>query len=188
MTAVMTRVRPALPVAILAAAAVAWAALPAGGAAPGLRPVLAVAIACALLTVARVLADLPRTARGQSSGYVGPVTLLGRRMLTSLRTVPWPQGLVLAALGLEALHPSRAWHTVLLGVVLLGFLLTLHLAETSATPSVFRPQARFLVAGLCLAALSAGAAALPAPAQGAGWLAVLAAIAAVIVAALALPL
>ena len=83
----MTRVRPALPVAVLAAAAVAGAARPAGGAAPGLRPVLAVAIACALLTVARVLADLPRTARGQSAGYVGPLTLLGRRMLAGLRGV-----------------------------------------------------------------------------------------------------
>jgi hypothetical protein len=188
MTTMLTRARPALAVAVLAAAAVSWAALPAGGAAPGLRPLLAVAIACALLTVARVFADLPRAARGQASGYVGPIALLGRRSLTSLRVGPWPQGLVVAALGLEALHPSRPWHTVLLGVVLLGFLLTLHLAETSAKPSVFRPQVRFLAAGLCLAALSAGAAALPALGASAGWLAVLAAIAAVVVAALALPL
>ncbi len=76
----------------------------------------------------------------------------------------------------------------MLGVVLLGFLLAVHLAETAASPSAFRPHLPLLVAGLGLAALSAGAAMLPALGSGAGWLAVVAAIAAVIVAALALPL
>ena len=49
------RVRPALAVAALAALAVAWAALPAGGAAAGEKPVLIAAVACALFTIARLL-------------------------------------------------------------------------------------------------------------------------------------
>jgi hypothetical protein len=50
---------------------------------------------------------------------------------------------------------------------------------------VLRPQLPLLAAGLGLAALPAGAAALPT--AGSGWLAVVAAIAAVLVAALILP-
>ena len=182
------RAGSALTVAALAAGAVAWAALPAGGAAPGLRPVLAVAVACALFTAAR-LAAVPRAAaRRQPASYEGTLAGFARRTWGSALVLPWPQGLTVAALGLEALHPSRPWHTVVLGVVLLGLLLALHLAETAAPTSVFRPHLRFLAAGLGLAALSAGATLLPAPGAGAGWLAVLAAIAAVIAAALSLPL
>ncbi len=182
------RARSALAVAALAAAAVAWAALPAGGAAPGLRPVLAAAVACALFTAARLVAVPSAAARRQPASYEGSLTGFARRVWGSALVLPWPQALTVAVLGLEALHPSRPWHTVVLGVVLLAFLLALHLAETAARPSVFRPHLPFLAAGLGLAAISAGAALLPAPGADAGWLAVLAAIAAVIAAALSLPL
>jgi hypothetical protein len=183
------RVRPALAVAALAALAVAWAALPAGGAAAGEKPVLIAAVACALFTIARMLTGSSGSPR-REAGYVRPVTDSASRAWASLRMLPWPQGVTVAALGLEALHPSRPWHTALLGVVLLGFLLSVHLAETSARPAVFRPQLALLAAGLALAALSAGAAMLPAigAGSGSGLLAVIAAIAAVVVAALALPL
>lgn len=183
------RVRPALAVAALAALAVAWAAWPAGGAAAGEKPVLTAAVACALFTVARLLTSSPVIAQ-REVGFVRPVAGYASRTWASLRMLPWPQGVTLAALGLEALHPSRPWHTALLGVVLLGFLLSVHLAETSARPSAFRPQLPLLAAGLGLAALSAGAAMLPAlgAGSGSGLLAVIAAIAAVVVAALALPL
>jgi hypothetical protein len=182
------RLRSAAAVAALAAGAVTWAALPAGGAAPGLRPVLAVAVTCALFTAARLAAGPGAAARRQPASYEGSLTGFSRRVWGSALVLPWPQGLTVAALGLEALHPSRPWHTAVLGVVLLGFLLALHLAETGARRSVFRPHLPFLAAGLGLAALSAGAALLPAPGAGAGWLAVLAAVAAVIAAALSLPL
>jgi hypothetical protein len=90
-------------------------------------------------------------------------------------------------LGLEALHPARPWHTVVLGVVVLAFLLALHLAENTDGPAVLRPQLPLIVAGLGLAAVSAGAATLPAVSSGSGWLTAIAAAAAVLVAALALP-
>jgi len=178
------RLSCAAAVAALAAGAVAWAALPAGGAAPGLRPVLSVAAICAVFTVA-TLAGEPRP---RASSFQGQLAGAAERFWASIVVLPWSQGLMVAVLGLEALHPSRPWHTAVLGVVLLSFLLTLHLAETASRASVFRPHLPLLATGLGLAALSAGAAVLPGLGAGAGWLAVLAAIAAVLAAALALPL
>jgi hypothetical protein len=178
------RLRHAAAVAPLAAGAVAWAALPAGGAAPGLRPVLAAAAVCAVFTVATLVA----APRPRASSFQGQLAEAAGRFWASIVVVPWSPGLMVAVLGLEALHPSRPWHTAVLGVVLLSFLLALHLAETAAQASVFRPHLPFLATGLGLAALSAGAAMLPGPGAGAGWLAVLAAIAAVLAAAVALPL
>ena len=90
-------------------------------------------------------------------------------------------------LGLEALHPARPWHTVVLGVVVLAFLLALHLAENADRPAILRPQLPLIAAGIGLAAVSAGAATLPAAGPDSGWLAVLAGAAAALVAALALP-
>ncbi|HEX5190829.1 MAG TPA: hypothetical protein VFW16_14890, partial [Streptosporangiaceae bacterium] len=148
------------------------------------RPVLAAAAACAVFTVAR-LAGAPRS---RASSFQGQLADAARRFWASIVVLPWPQGLTVAVLGLEALHPSRPWHTAVLGAVLLSFLLAQHLAETAARASVFRPHLPFLATGLGLAALSAGAAMLPGLGAGAGWLAVLAAIAAVVAAALALPL
>jgi hypothetical protein len=178
------RVRPALVVAAIAAVVIAWAAVPASGGRAGFKPVLIASLVCALFTVLTLLVPAPGAGRRQS----WPTASFLQRSWNSVRTPPWPQGLVVAVLGLEALHPARPWHTALLGVVLVGFLLTVHLAATAARPSVFRPQLRLLVAGFGLAALSAGAAMVPALGAGSGLLAVIAAIAAVVVAALALPL
>ena len=184
----VARLRSAAAVAALAAGAVAWAALPAGRAGPGFRPVLAAAVMCALFTVARLTTGPRAATGGRLAAYESALAGFAGRAWDGARVLPWPQGLTLAVLGLDALHPSRPWHTAVLGLVLLGFLLALHIAETAARPSVFRPHLPFLAVGVGLAALSAGAAFLPAPGAGAGWLAVLAAIAAVVVAALALPL
>jgi hypothetical protein len=178
------RVRPALVVAAVAAVVIAWAAVPAFGSRAGFKPVLIASVVCALFTVLTLL--IPPPGFGRRAAWQGAGLL--QRSWGSIRTPPWPQGLVVAVLGLEALHPARPWHTAVLGVVLLGFLLTVHLAATAAGPSVFRPQLRLLAAGFCLAALSAGAAMVPALGAGSGLLAVIAAIAAVVVAALALPL
>ena len=103
--------------------------------------------------------------------------------------MPWPQATIIAVLGLEALHPRRPWHTAVLGVALLGYLVALYLAETGSRLAVFGPQLPLIAAGVGLAALSVAAAALPATSSGSGsgWLAVLAAIAAIVAAALALP-
>jgi hypothetical protein len=107
-----------------------------------------------------------------------------------LEAVPWAQLLIVVAIGTEALHPRRPWHTAVLAVVLIGYLITVHLAESNSRLAVFRPQLPLLVAGVALTALSVGAAALPASTagSGSGWFAVLAAVAAVIAGALALPI
>jgi hypothetical protein len=183
------RVRPALAVAAVAAVVIGWAAVPADGGRAGLKPVLIAAIACALFTAAGLTSVRPGTARNEPS-YARPGAGVVSRTWISVVRLPWPQGLVVASLGLEALHSSRPWHSAVLGVLILGFLLAVHLAEASARPAVFRPHLRLLAVGLGLAALSAGAAMLPAlgAASGYGLLAVIAAIAAVVAAALALPL
>ena len=180
-----------LAVAALAAAAVTWAALPMSGARAGARPVLLAAAACAVLSVAQLaaarLASRPGTARRETGAYQAALPGFTRRAWDGVLAVPWPQVLTAAVLGLEALHPARPWHTVVLGVVVLAFLLALHLAENAAGPAVLRPQLPLIAAGLGLAAVSAGAATLPAVSSGSGWLTVIAAAAAALVAALTLP-
>jgi hypothetical protein len=186
-------------VALLAAGAVTWAALPMSGARAGARLALIAAIGCAAASmvcmVASVARDRPDTQRlevgadGFRSPYgyhsrTGPVRL---RLWQAINVFPWAQGMTIGVLALEALHRSRPWHTVVLGVVVLGYLLSLHLAESAARPAVLRPQLPLIVVGICLAGLSVGAAMIPATSSGAGWLSVVAAIAALMVAALALP-
>jgi len=180
------RARPAFAVIALVAGTVLWAALPISAARPGGRPVLIVASLCAALTVARLLSD--PSAAGTGGLRTGPEGGFGRGLRTGLRALPWAEGTTVAVLVLEVLHPSRPWHTVVLGVALIGFLLALHLAETGADLAVLRPQLPLLAAGLGLAVLSVGAAALPAAGPGSGWLAVIAAVAALLAAGLALPL
>ncbi|HEX9066019.1 MAG TPA: hypothetical protein VF843_13000 [Streptosporangiaceae bacterium] len=178
-------------VAVLAAGLTAWTALPAGSGRAGTRPLLVLAIISAVLTVTQLAASLfaARTEvrpRLDAAAYRSPLATSVRRTAAGGLALPWPQALIVSALALEALHPARPWHTAVLGAVLLAFVLTLHLADSGDGARVLRPQLPLLVAGLGLAALSAGAALLP-PA-GSGWLAVAAAIAAVLVAGLAVPL
>jgi len=172
----------------LAACAVAWAAAPISGARAGARPLLVAAVACAVLSVVRLAAGMlaarPGALRPEPAGCLPLVTRFAVRIWSGVRAMPWAQGMTVAVLGLEALHSSRPWHTVVLGAAVLGFLLALHLAETAAGPAVLRPQLPLIVAGLGLAAVSAGAATLP---GGGGLLTLIAALAAVAVAALAVP-
>ena len=185
------RARAAVAVTALAAGTVLWAWLPAADARAGARPVLVLAALSGIMTVAQLITD-PDGSRNASSDdgrYDGALVAFARRLSVDVRMLPWPQAMTVAALVLEALHPARPWHTVVLGVVLLGFLFALHLAETATGPAVLRPQLPLLITGLALAALSAGAAALPAASSGSEWpLAVIAAVAALLVAALALPI
>jgi hypothetical protein len=91
---------------------------------------------------------------------------------------------------LEALHPARPWHTGVLGLALLAYLLAVHLAESGARPVVLWPQLPVIAAGLGLLALAVGAASLPqiAPGPTTTGLRILAIVAVVIAAALAVPL
>ena len=45
------------------------------------------------------------------------------RFLQTLRAVPWEEGALMAIVWLEVLHPSRPWHTALLGAALIAYLL-----------------------------------------------------------------
>jgi hypothetical protein len=88
--------------------------------------------------------------------------------LHALRSAPWEEGAIIGIVWLEVLHASRPWHTALLGAALLAYLLTVHLAESGASPGVLRPQAGVLAAGAGLLALGAGAGMLPEAGTGAG--------------------
>ena len=169
---------------LLAAACVAWPAIPLSGAGRLGPVVLAAAIACAATSVARLaLGPDP----GEAVVYLNPVLRAARFLAGQVRRLPWAEGLVIAVLILEALHRSRPWHTGLLGAALVAYLLAVHLAESRAGPAVLRPQAPLLAAGLGLLALAVGAAMLPAATgSAADLMAVLAAVAAVAVAGLAL--
>lgn len=182
--------RGVVAVTVLAAGTVAWAALPMNGASRGARPALIAAAGCAVLAVAQLIAGMLAARQRwpqRADVYVSPVIELLRRVWAACAAVPWPQALTVAVLVLEVLHRSRPWHTAVLGLALLCYLLALHLAESAAGPVVLRGQLPLIAAGLGLAGLSAGAAILPAAGAGSGWMTAIAAIAAVVVAALALP-
>jgi hypothetical protein len=184
--------RPGLPArtnvatGLLAAAAVGWAAFPMSGAGTGARPVLIAAISCAILAAVHLAV---RPADENAPVTFAPLVVRAWWQVTALmRAVPWAEGTVVAALALEALHPSRPGHTALLGAALLGYLFGTHLAETGARAGSLRPQLPLIAAGLGLLALAAGAAALPAGSGAAsGWLRVLAVAAALIVGVLIIP-
>jgi hypothetical protein len=109
--------------------------------------------------------------------------------LDTLRRVPWEEGAAVAIVWLEVLHHSRPWHTVVLGVALIAYLLATHLAESGASPTALRPQVRVLAVGAAVLALGAGAAMLPATGPGAGSavLRLIAAVALIAGAALVMP-
>lgn len=169
---------------LLAAVCVAWSALPLrhGGLAATL---LAVAIACALFSVARLALG---PAPDEAAAYLNTVQQAARAAADLIRRCPWAEGMVVAVLVLEALHPSRPRHTGLLGAALLAYLFAFHLAESRARLAVLRPQAPLIAAGLGLLVLAAGAAALPSgTGTAADVLALVAAVAAIVVAGLAIP-
>ena len=172
---------------VLAAAAVGWAADPVHGGGRGTRIALICAIAAGALSVARLaLADVPRV-------DVPFLASAGRHVvdwvLEAVAVVPWTEGMLIAVLALEAVHPARPWHTGVLAAALLAYVFAVHLAETRARLRALRPQLPLIAVGVGLTAIAVGVAALPG--RPAGPAALLAggvtAVAAVIVAALVLP-
>lgn len=176
---------------LLGAACVAWAAAPPGSAGAA-GPVLTVLAACCVAGGLGQLATVALVPPGPGA-YPGPVARLGLRSLDWLRRLPWAEGVVLGALGLEAFHPARPWHTAMLGVALIAYLLATHLAESAVGPGeaggLLRGQAPVLAAGLGVLVLAAASALLPSAGTGlaGGWLRAAAAVAAVLACALALP-
>lgn len=188
----MNAIRRYFAVGLLAIAVALWAGLPLIHTGRLGHIAFILAIGSAVLGVARLITEAaaPNLPSRADQLYLPVSSRAWLHGLSGLVAVPWPQLLIIAAVGLEALHSRRPWHTALLAVLLIGYLIALHLTESGSRLAVFRPQLPLLVAGLALTALSVGAAALPTdPAgSGSGWLAVLAAIAAVVAAALALPI
>ena len=186
MTGLPARLRPLAAAALLAAVTIAWAALPTAGADAGLRPLLVVAVLSAL-------ASLIRLAVGDTQiggdAFDAPLVRLAAGVAGFARSLPWSEVMIIAVLGLEALHHARPWHTGVLGVALLAQLFTTHLAETRARLAVLVPQLPVIAAGAGLLVLAVGAGALARPHAGTATdlLRVLAVIAAVIAAGLALP-
>jgi hypothetical protein len=184
-------VRLTTAAALLGAACVAWAATPPGSAGRA-GPALTVLAACCVAGSIGQLATATVAAPGPGA-YPGVLTRLCLGGLDQLRRLPWAEGVTLGALALEAFHPARPWHTAVLGVALLAYLLATHLAESTGGPgeatAVLRSQAPVLAAGLGLLVLAAGSALLPPAGAGVagGWLRAAAAVAAVLAAALALP-
>ena len=171
---------------LLAAGSVAWAAIPMRSAGNGSRPVLTIAIICAVLSIARLAAGDEHS--WEPAPFEPWLVRHGRELITVVRAVPWAEAMTVAVLALEALHGARAWHTGVLGAARLAYLLAEHLAESGQGPATLRGQLPLAAAGLGLLILAVGSAAIGAPAgSGAGWFRTAAAIAAVAAAALALP-
>ena len=188
---IVAQARISLAVALLAAGTVIWAVLPVTTGRAGTRPLVVLAVASAVLAVAQLIAaqvaaSTDAAPRLDTDVFSSPMSRAIRQAVASALALPWPQALIVAALALEAMHPGRPWHTAVLGAVLLAFLLAVHLADTGDRPLVLRPHVPLIASGLGLAALSAGAAYLPT--GGSGWLAAIAAVAALITAGLTLPL
>ena len=159
--AAATRVAPVL----LGAGCIVWAAVP-----PAHSGYAGFALFLAILGVAAgVLRLALATVPEPEESYLlsGPVRAW-LKFLGTLRLVPWEEGALVAILWLEVLHPARPWHTAVLGVALIGYLLATHLAESGASPEALRPQIRVLAAGAGLLALGAGAGMIPAVGPGPG--------------------
>ena len=150
---------------LLGAGCLVWAALPAvhrGYA--GLALAVAIAgVAAGGLRLALTAVPVP-----EESYWPSPSVRAWRTFLDVVRQVPWEEGAVIGIAWLEVLHPSRPWHTAVLGAGLIAYLLITHLAESDGPLATLRPQARVLGFGAVLLALGAGAGMLPAAGPGAG--------------------
>ena len=183
----MSGAAPRVAATLPGVACVAWSAVPLLGSGwPWLALVIAAA-GVALGALRLALLDVPEPEVAYFLSLSGQAW---RVFLVVVRLPPWEEIGCACVLWLEVLHPSRPWHTAILGVVLVAYLLTVHIAESGAAfTGLLRRQARVLVLGLCLLALAAGATVLPAasPGPGAEALQVLAAAAVIAAAILVLP-
>jgi hypothetical protein len=173
-------------VALLGAASVVWAAVPLKGTgAPGV-----ILLLVSTICVAAGLLRLIRKDTGHREKYVfpGPLMRLALSANDLLLRAGWETGAAVSIVVLEAMHPSRPWHTGLLAVLVVAYLLAVHRAESAVPAAVFQGQARVLLASLALVVVATAVATIPSSAAQSGWLEILAALAAMTAGALALPL
>jgi hypothetical protein len=159
--------RTAIPAAadLLGAGCVVWATVPLEH--KGLATLALILAACGVVggALRLVLAGVPVP---EDTFLLPPPLQAWLTFLQTLRRVPWEEGAVVGVVWLEVLHPSRPWHTAVLGAALVAYLLATHLAESGASPGTLRPQLRVLAVGAALLALGAGAGMLTAAGPGAG--------------------
>ncbi|HEX4831131.1 MAG TPA: hypothetical protein VH478_08580 [Trebonia sp.] len=171
---------------LLGVAALVWAAVPVPG---GGWASIALGIgSLSVLASAGRLAVL-EVPEEEDAYFLSLADRLLQRAVGLVRWAAWEEAACVVVLWLEVLHPARAWHTAVLGVLLIAYLLAVHVAE-SGTPArdLLRGHARVLGAGLVLLALAAAATALPAASAGEGAvLLVVAAVAVIAAATLVLP-
>ena len=150
---------------LLGAGCVAWATAPLIHTVYSDLALFAAIVCMAIAALRFALAAMPVP---EDTYLLTAATHFRLRSLKILRRVPWEEGVIIAVLWLEVLHPARPWHTALLGAALIAYLLATHLAESGALPGVFRPHVRFLAIGAGLLALGAGAAMVSATGPGVG--------------------
>ncbi len=178
---------PRVSALVLGVASVAWAAVPLRAA--GWQSI-ALTVAAACVAAGSLRLALLEAPEPQEAYFLSLPERTWYRFLLSIRTLAWEEIGCVAMLWLEVLHPSRAWHTAILGAALIAWLLAVHIAESGVAPAVLlRRQGRVLVLGLALLALGAAASLLPTASSGAGATAlqVLAVIAVTAAAILVLP-
>lgn len=180
--------RRILVVALLGAACTVWSAVPLGGTGGWGVLLLVVASSCVVAGVFRLLLKDIAPPRGRLpmglwAGLVDSTNAV-------LQGAAWEIGAALAVVVLEAVHGSRPWHTGLLAVLVVCYLLAVHQAESPVPVNLFRHHAKLLVISLFLVAVATGMAMVPSARSGAlsGWLEVTAGLAAMTAGALALPL
>jgi hypothetical protein len=172
---------------LLGAACVAWAATPLvhTGLAEFALIVAIVAVVAGALRLA--FADIPQP---EDQFFLPGYLQAWLMFLTLLRVLAWEETAVVAILWLDIQHPVHPWPTAALGAGLLAYLLATHIAESGADAvPLLRRYAKLLIAGVCLLALGAGFATIPAAAAGSGSaiLRVIAAVAVIAATALVLP-
>lgn len=142
---------------VLAMLSVAWSALP-------FRPAAAswICLGVAVISVSGSLIDLAMLDAAVQRPLVETfVERQVRALVAAARSAPWTELMLISVLLLEAEHPQRPWHTGVLLLALLCYLLAVQLAETGASARALRVQLPQLAAGAGLAVLAIGAAALP---------------------------
>jgi hypothetical protein len=178
-----TRLAAAIAVAALGVASATWAAMPLA-VAGAVGRLAFIATLAAIAFGALRLVTAPPAPGDTVFGSSGWVVIRARAMAHGL---PWAEVALVAILVLEAQHPSRPWHTALLGAALLCYLFGTHLAESGTPPAVLRPQLPVLVAGLGLSLLAAAAGTIPAGGPGPAWLRLVAALTVIAAGILLLP-
>jgi len=180
--------RPIAVVALLGTACLAWSAIPLTGTGPAGVAALLVAATCVCAGVMRLIGK--GTGADDPSFVLSTWARLSYQAKAILVRTGWESGGVVAMVVLEALHRSRPWHTGLLAVAVLGYLLAVQRAESALPFGTLRRQSRALVVSVALVAVTTGVATGPSAGTGAlsGWLEIVAALAAVTAGALALPL